>query len=146
MQRRSDSIAYLQRQTESASRKARSSYSKVTLVNTIVNTVNSDNIGGTVNFAVRNIDKIHNIAFQPVSFTGRDEGIDDATRHKQRYTLSQMVQDLKIQLHADWEPLRDWFPLSSYSAFTSIMDMLQGADAPWGWSGTKKDFRRSRYR
>jgi uncharacterized radical SAM superfamily Fe-S cluster-containing enzyme len=30
--------------------------------------------------------------------------------------------------------LRDWFPLSSYSAFTSVMDMLQGADAPWGWS------------
>jgi 7,8-dihydro-6-hydroxymethylpterin dimethyltransferase len=32
------------------------------------------------------------------------------------------------------EPMRDWFPLSSYSAFTSVMDMLQGADAPWGWS------------
>ena len=32
------------------------------------------------------------------------------------------------------EPLRDWFPLSSYSAFTTVMDMLQGADAPWGWS------------
>jgi hypothetical protein len=32
------------------------------------------------------------------------------------------------------QPLRDWFPLSSYSAFTSVMDMLQGADAPWGWS------------
>jgi uncharacterized radical SAM superfamily Fe-S cluster-containing enzyme len=107
---------------------------KVTLVNTIVNTVNSDNIGATVDFAVRNIDKIHTIAFQPVSFTGRDEDIDDATRKKQRYTLSQMAEDLKIQLRSDWEPLRDWFPLSSYSAFTSIMDMLQGADAPWGWS------------
>ena len=26
------------------------------------------------------------------------------------------------------------FPSLSYSAFTSVMDMLQGADAPWGWS------------
>src|SRR5437867_6387347 len=107
---------------------------KVTLVNTIVNSVNNDNIGATVDFAVRNIDKIQTIAFQPVSFTGRDEDIDEETRQRHRYTLSQMTDDLKRQLHADWEPMRDWFPLSSYSAFTSIMDMLQGADAPWGWS------------
>jgi hypothetical protein len=107
---------------------------KVTLVNTILNNVNSDNIGSVVDFAVRNIDKIQTIAFQPVSFTGRDEEIDDATRLLHRYTLSQMTEDLKSQLRADWQPLRDWFPLSSYSAFTSIMDMLQGADAPWGWS------------
>jgi len=107
---------------------------KVTLVNTIVNNINNDNIGSVVDFAVRNIDKIQTIAFQPVSFTGRDEDIDDATRVRQRYTLSQMTEDLRSQLAADWQPLRDWFPLSSYSAFTSIMDMLQGADAPWGWS------------
>ena len=41
---------------------------------------------------------------------------------------------LKDQLGGRLQPLRDWFPLSSYSAFTSVMDMLQGADAPWGWS------------
>jgi uncharacterized radical SAM superfamily Fe-S cluster-containing enzyme len=45
-----------------------------------------------------------------------------------------MTHDLKEQLGGVLEPLRDWFPLSSYSAFTSVMDMLQGADAPWGWS------------
>src|ERR1041385_5680185 len=38
------------------------------------------------------------------------------------------------QIGGRMQPLRDWFPLSSYSAFTSVMDMLQGADAPWGWS------------
>ena len=27
-----------------------------------------------------------------------------------------MTNDLKIRLEADWEPMRDWFPLSSYSA------------------------------
>jgi 7,8-dihydro-6-hydroxymethylpterin dimethyltransferase len=107
---------------------------KTTLVTTIVNGVNNDGIGSIVDFAVRNIDKIQTIAFQPVSFTGRDEGIDDETRYAQRYTLSQMVEDLKTQLNADWEPMRDWFPLSSYSAFTSVMDLLQGDDAPWGWS------------
>src|SRR5258707_3014973 len=45
-----------------------------------------------------------------------------------------MTHDLKDELGGRLQPLRDWYPLSSYSAFTSVMDMLQGADAPWGWS------------
>lgn len=106
---------------------------KTTLVTTIVNTINNDGIGPIVEFAIKNIDKVQTIAFQPVSFTGRDEDIDDATRFKQRYTLSHMVYDLRDQI-GQIEPMRDWFPLSSYSAFTSIMDMLQGPDADWGWS------------
>jgi uncharacterized radical SAM superfamily Fe-S cluster-containing enzyme len=107
---------------------------KVTLVVTIVNTLNNDGIGQIVEFAAKNIDKVQTIAFQPVSFTGRDEDISDDLRIKQRYTLSGMTHDLEDQLGGRMQPLRDWYPLSSYSAFTSVMDMLQGADAPWGWS------------
>jgi len=107
---------------------------KVTLVTTIVNTINNDAIGQIVTFAAKNIDKIQTIAFQPVSFTGRDEDVSDAVRIKQRYTLADMATDLEAQLGGDLKALRDWYPLSSYSAFTSVMDMLQGADAPWGWS------------
>ena len=107
---------------------------KVTLVTTIVNTINNDAIGSIVEFAAKNIDKVQTIAFQPVSFTGRDEDVDDATRFRQRYTLAGMAGDLERQLDGGLKALRDWFPLSSYSAFTSVMDMLQGADAPWGWS------------
>src|SRR5205085_2722956 len=107
---------------------------KVTLVTTIVNTINNDGIGDIVKFAAENIDKVQTIAFQPVSFTGRDEDVKDAERIAQRYTLAGMTHDLKDQLDGKLQPLRDWFPLSSYSAFTSVMDMLQGADAPWGWS------------
>jgi 7,8-dihydro-6-hydroxymethylpterin dimethyltransferase len=107
---------------------------KVTLVTTIVNSWNNNGIGSIVKFAAQNIDKVQTIAFQPVSFTGRDEDISDEDRIKQRYTLAGMTHDLKEQLDGVLEPMRDWFPLSSYSAFTSVMDMLQGADAPWGWS------------
>ncbi len=107
---------------------------KVTLVTTIVNSWNNSGIGSIVKFAAENIDKVQTIAFQPVSFTGRDEDISDEDRVKQRYTLAGMTHDLKEQLDGVLEPMRDWFPLSSYSAFTSVMDMLQGADAPWGWS------------
>ena len=107
---------------------------KVTLVTTIVNSWNNEGIGSIVKFAAENIDKVQTIAFQPVSFTGRDEDISDTDRIKQRYTLAGMTQDLEKQLDGALKPMRDWFPLSSYSAFTSVMDMLQGADAPWGWS------------
>ncbi|MCA1590867.1 MAG: radical SAM protein [Acidobacteria bacterium] len=107
---------------------------KVTLVTTIVNSWNNHGIGDIVKFAAENIDKVQTIAFQPVSFTGRDEDVSDKDRKEQRYTLAGMTHDLKNQLDGLLEPLRDWFPLSSYSAFTSVMDMLQGADAPWGWS------------
>ena len=107
---------------------------KTTLVTTIVNGINNDGIGPIVEFAAKNIDKVQTIAFQPVSFTGRDEEIDDETRASQRYTLSQMTQELQRQLEVDWKPMRDWFPLSSYSAFTSVMDIMQGPEAPWGWS------------
>ncbi len=107
---------------------------KVTLVTTIVNSWNNNGIGSIVKFAAENIDKVQTIAFQPVSFTGRDEDVSDADRKQQRYTLAGMTHDLKNQLDGVIQPMRDWFPLSSYSAFTSVMDMLQGADAPWGWS------------
>ena len=107
---------------------------KVTLVTTIVNSWNNEGIGSIVKFAAENIDKVQTIAFQPVSFTGRDEDISDADRIKQRYTLAGMTQELEKQLDGALKPMRDWFPLSSYSAFTSVMDMLQGADAPLGWS------------
>ncbi|HEX8688151.1 MAG TPA: radical SAM protein, partial [Pyrinomonadaceae bacterium] len=39
---------------------------KVTLVTTIVNTINNDDIGRIVEFAAKNIDKVQTIAFQPV--------------------------------------------------------------------------------
>jgi uncharacterized radical SAM superfamily Fe-S cluster-containing enzyme len=106
---------------------------KITLVTTILNGINNDHVGKVVEFAVQNIDKVRTIAFQPVSFTGRDEDIGDATRRAQRYTLADLAYDLKDQL-GELEPMRDWFPLSSFSAFSSILDMMQGPDADWGWS------------
>jgi uncharacterized radical SAM superfamily Fe-S cluster-containing enzyme len=107
---------------------------KTTLVTTIVNGINNDAVGAIVEFAIRNIDKVPTVVLQPISFSGRDENVDDETRHAQRYPLSNLVADLKIQMGGGWEPMRDWFPLSSHTAFTSVMDILQGSDAPWGWS------------
>ncbi|NIR53000.1 radical SAM protein [candidate division KSB1 bacterium] len=103
----------------------------ITLVVTIVNGLNNDQVGPIIKFAIENSDKISAISFQPVSFTGRDEGISDERRHRQRYTLAHLAHDVKSQTGMT-EPLRDWFPLSSLSSFTAVADHLRGPEQSWG--------------
>src|SRR5215471_4057412 len=52
----------------------------VVLVVTVVRGVNDDQVGKVVRFAIENADKITVVAFQPVSFTGRDEDISEQDR------------------------------------------------------------------
>ncbi len=103
----------------------------VCLVVTIVKTVNDDQVGPIVKFALENCDKISFVSFQPVSFTGRDEEISDSERHAKRYTLSHLAEDLKRQTGVT-EPLRDWFPLSASSVFSDVTDLMNGPGADWG--------------
>jgi uncharacterized radical SAM superfamily Fe-S cluster-containing enzyme len=103
----------------------------VCLVVTIVNTVNNDQVGPIVKFALENCEKISFVSFQPVSFTGRDEDITDDARQAQRYTLSHLAHDMRAQTGAT-EPLRDWFPLSASSAISNVTDLVKGPGADWG--------------
>ena len=103
----------------------------VCLVVTIVNTLNNDQVGPIVKFAIENCDKISFVSFQPVSFTGRDEDITDRERHEKRYTLSHLAADLKRQTGVT-EPLRDWFPLSASSVLSDVTDLVSGPGADWG--------------
>ncbi len=103
----------------------------VTLVTTVINGVNHHQVGDILKFAIANIDKINALAFQPVSFTGRDEDIDDETRAKQRYTLSQLAHDVKAQASVG-EPMRDWYPLSASGPLSDLKDLLGGLETEWG--------------
>ena len=103
----------------------------VCLVVTIVKTVNDDQVGPIIKFALQNCDKVSFVSFQPVSFTGRDEDISDEDRHRKRYTLSHLAEDVKRQTGVS-EPLRDWFPLSASSVFSDVTDLMQGPGADWG--------------
>lgn len=107
---------------------------KVTLTMTVANTVNNKNVGRMVEFAARNIDKVQTITFQPICFNEEHGEVTDEMRIEQRYTLCGLARDLEEQLGGRLQSLRDWYPLSAYSAFTSVMDLLQGVNAPWGWS------------
>src|SRR6266487_3949153 len=103
----------------------------VCLVVTIIKTVNDDQVGPVVKFALQNCDKISFVSFQPVSFTGRDEEISDEERHAKRYTLSHLAEDMKRQTGVT-EPLRDWFPLSASAVFSDVTDLMNGPGADWG--------------
>lgn len=98
---------------------------RVTLQVTVINGVNNDALGPIVEFAAKNSKKIFGVLFQPIMFSGRDEEVDDETRYRKRYTLSQLASDLKAQANVNWEPLRDWWPMASYNVFNTFVDMLQ---------------------
>src|SRR5438309_1502234 len=104
---------------------------EIILVVTIVNNVNNDQVGAVVKFAMENPKKISFVAFQPVSFTGRDEDITPERRLRQRYTLSHLAYDVKNQLGIT-EPTRDWFPVSLIGAFTDFADLVHGPQTEWG--------------
>jgi len=103
----------------------------VVLVVTIVKTINDDQVGPIIEFAIENSDKISVVSFQPVSFTGRDEDITDEDRSRMRYTLSHLAHDVKNQTGAT-DPLVDWYPLSGLGPFSDMVDLMKGPNAEWG--------------
>jgi len=103
----------------------------IILVTTLVNGINNDQVGSIIRFALENPKKISFIAFQPVSFTGRDEHITEQRRLQQRYTLAHLAHDVKGQVGIT-EPTRDWFPLSLMGAFADFADVVHGPEAEWG--------------
>jgi uncharacterized radical SAM superfamily Fe-S cluster-containing enzyme len=98
---------------------------------TIVNGVNNEQVGRVIQFALDNPKKITLLAFQPVSFSGRDEEISEERRHAQRYTLSHLAHDVKKQTGIG-EPVRDWFPISFLSTFSDWADLVHGPESQWG--------------
>lgn len=95
-----------------------------TLQVTVVNGVNNDCVGEIIRFALKHTDQIHGVVFQPIMFTGRDEGISSERRYAERYPLSQLAYDLQSQSAIEWEPMRDWFPASAYAIFGHLSDVL----------------------
>src|SRR5437667_3662523 len=100
-------------------------------VTTIINSINNEQVGRIIQFALDNPKTISFLSFQPVSFTGRDEEITDDRRKAQRYTLSHLAHDVKNQTGLG-EPARDWFPISFMATFSDWADLTHGPNADWG--------------
>ena len=90
-----------------------------------MNGVNNDAVGEIVRFAVNNIEKVRSVLLQPIMFTGRDANVGGDERRSRRYTLADLARDLQHQTSGvQWEPMRDWFPMSAYSVVGNLFDHL----------------------
>ncbi len=104
----------------------------VTPVTTVVNTINDQQVGPIMDFVIEHNDKMGGVSFQPVSFTGRDEEISDADRHRQRYTISHLAHEFHRYFDGKIDTYRDWYPLGSMGAFTALADHLRSLNGPEG--------------
>jgi len=105
---------------------------RITPVVTVLNGVNNHMVGPIFEFCLENHTKMGGPAFQPVSFTGRDEEISDADRMRQRYTTSHLAHDLARHFEGRIDPLRDWYPLGASTAFAALTDHLRGPEQDFG--------------
>ncbi|MDI6755582.1 MAG: radical SAM protein [Thermodesulfobacteriota bacterium] len=99
---------------------AREAGLRVVLVPTIIKTINDDQVGNILQFAVDNSDVISGISYQPVAFTGR---ISTEDRERQRYTLSDLARDVESQT-GYLKAMEDWYPLSVTSPFSKLLSAI----------------------
>jgi len=94
---------------------------KVCLVPTIVKGVNDHRVGEIFRFAVENIDVISGISFQPVSFSGRIDREELASR---RYTLGDLAHDIADASGAS--ALGDMYPLGIVVPLSQFLEAFTG--------------------
>jgi len=93
------------------------------LVPTIVKTINNDQVGEIVKFAVNNSDVVRGVNFQPVAFTGR---IDKEQLAEQRYTIPDLVMDLEQQ--TDFLKKDDFYPVPVVAPISDLVSILSDRD------------------
>lgn len=91
----------------------------IVLVPTVVNTINDDQVGEIVKFAVENREVIRGVNFQPVAFTGR---ISQEERESQRFTLTDLVDRLVKQ--TDFLEKSDFYPVPCVTPFSELLSVI----------------------
>lgn len=97
----------------------------IVLVPTIVNTINDDQVGDIVKFALKNLDVVRGVNFQPVSFSGR---ISQEERNKQRFTLPDLVDRLEKQ--TDFIKRNDFYAVPCVTPLSELAELLTGVPKP----------------
>lgn len=97
-----------------AIKNAKEAHLGVVLVPTLINGENDDNVGDMIKYAIRNVDVVRGVNFQPVSFTG---AMSQDKVKEQRYTIPDMVKDIEAQLdgaiaQSDFYPIPCVVPIS----------------------------------
>ncbi|MDR0439226.1 MAG: radical SAM protein, partial [Methanocalculaceae archaeon] len=94
----------------------------IVLVPTIINGKNDHQVGDIIKFAVKNIDVIRGINFQPVSFTGAAKN-DDVER--ERVTVPDLVKRIEEQVGGVLKS-SDFYPVPSMMAVCDLIESYTG--------------------
>ncbi len=92
----------------------------VVLVPTLIKGVNDNDIGNIIDFALRNIDVVRGIDFQPVSFVGR---MPKSQRVKQRITIPKAIELIEKQTKGKIKE-RDFFAIPCVSSITNFVEVM----------------------
>jgi len=96
----------------------------IVLVPTIVKGVNDHEIGDIIRFAIKNIDVIHGVNFQPVSFAGRTPSNQV---EEQRITIPDFIN--LVEKHTDGSiRLEDFYPPSAMEPISNFIGALDGEE------------------
>ncbi|UCG94946.1 MAG: radical SAM protein [archaeon] len=91
----------------------------VVLVPTVIGGVNDHEVGEIVKFALRNVDVIRGVNFQPVSLVG---SMPRKERKRYRITIPDVIK--RIEEQAGFVKSGDWYPVPTVSSVTHIVEEL----------------------
>ncbi len=101
-----------------------STHPSIVLVPTIVKGVNDDQVWPILDYALRNMDVIRGVNYQPVAFTGRmtrEELVEG------RYTLTDLIHDVEKQSGGKIKA-SDWYPVPTVVAVSELVGAIAGRD------------------
>jgi uncharacterized radical SAM superfamily Fe-S cluster-containing enzyme len=94
----------------------------VVLVPTVVKGVNDDQVWPILEHALKNMDVIRGVNYQPVAFTGR---ITSEELEKGRYTIPDLLHDIEAQ-SGGMIKVTDWFPVPTVVGVSELVTAIVG--------------------
>ncbi|MBU1159022.1 MAG: radical SAM protein [Candidatus Thermoplasmatota archaeon] len=94
----------------------------IVLVPTVVKGVNDDQVWPILDYALKNMDVIRGVNYQPVAFTGRmtrEELVEG------RYTLTDLIHDVEEQSGGKIKA-SDWYPVPTVVAVSELVGAIAG--------------------
>lgn len=94
----------------------------IVLVPTVSNTVNDSQVGNILKFAIKNIDVVRGINYQPISLVGR---VTKADVKKFRITIPDLIKRLEEQTDGAVTK-EDWYPVPTVAPITHYFEAFTG--------------------
>jgi len=96
----------------------KSNMTSVVLVPTVINNVNTHELGAIVKFAGKHVDIVRGVNFQPVSLTGM---MKKHERMKYRITIADLIKHIEEQTEGEI-PREAWYPVPVSAIFSRLIE------------------------